>query len=315
MFYRILVLSLCVVSLIYGCSSDNNSNPNSNVIAPKINSLSSTTLKIGDIVTINGSGFGASQSTSYVSFNAINATQYNSWSDIEVKVVVPSGTTSGKVSITVNGIKSNELDFTILSNCSEKSTYTNVTIGTQVWMGENLDVCTYRNGDQIPEVKDTTAWINLKTGAWCYYNNDPAMGAIFGKLYNWHALNDPRGLAPAGWHVPSETEWTKLETFLGGSLEAGGKLKSTGTKEGGDGLWNSPNKEATNSSGFSAFPGGWRSNYNFTFYGFGFNSGLWSATEYNATDAWSRYLYFNMAIITKGNRNKECGFSVRCVKD
>jgi uncharacterized protein (TIGR02145 family) len=87
--------------------------------------------------------------------------------------------------------------------------YATVTIGTQVWMTKNLDVDRYRNGDIIPEVKDSIAWANLKTGAWCYYNNDPELGKIYGKLYNWYAVNDPRGLAPAGYHIPTDAEWTE----------------------------------------------------------------------------------------------------------
>src|SRR5665647_2153473 len=128
-----------------------------------------------------------------------------------------------------------------------------VTICTQVWMLKNLDVSTYRNGDLIPEVTDQTAWATLTTGAWCYNNNDPAVGVIYGKLYNWYAVNDPRGLAPTGWHVPSDAEWTTLSTCLGGDAVAGGAKKETGTTH-----WTSPNTGATNSSGFTALPGGLR---------------------------------------------------------
>src|SRR5262245_15639657 len=102
---------------------------------------------------------------------------------------------------------------------------TNIVIGTQQWMAKNLDVAFYRNGDPIPKVNDGTAWANLTTGAWCYYNNDSTQSKKYGKLYNWYAVNDPRGLAPAGWHIPSDSEWTTMEKSLGGSLIAGGKLK------------------------------------------------------------------------------------------
>ena len=133
-----------------------------------------------------------------------------------------------------------------------------VTICNQVWATRNLDVTTYRNGDPIPQVTDIGQWGTLTTGAWCYYNNDPANGATYGKLYNWYAVNDPRGLAPAGWHVPSDSEWTTLTDCLGGVSIAGGEMKATGAMETGTGLWFAPNVGANNSSGFTGLPGGGR---------------------------------------------------------
>ena len=85
-----------------------------------------------------------------------------------------------------------------------------IVIGNQVWTSQNLDVSTYRNGDTIPEVQNPNVWYYLTTGAWCFYNNDPANGPVYGKLYNWYAVNDPRGLAPVGYHIPSDAEWTIL---------------------------------------------------------------------------------------------------------
>jgi uncharacterized protein (TIGR02145 family) len=101
-------------------------------------------------------------------------------------------------------------------------------------MQSNLNVSHYRNGDVIPQVTDPTAWSSLTTGAWCYYNNDTANGTVYGKLYNWYAVNDPRGLSPQGWHVPTDAEWTNLTSCLGGESLAGGKMKATT-------LWDSPN--------------------------------------------------------------------------
>jgi uncharacterized protein (TIGR02145 family) len=189
-----------------------------------------------------------------------------------------------------------------------------VQICDQYWTACNLDVETYRNGDPIPEVTDPTEWANLKTGAWCYYNNSDSLGKIYGKLYNWYAVNDQRGLAPDGYHIPSDVEWKELETCLGGSDVAGGKLKSTGTIEGGDGLWTSPNSGATNSSGFSGLPGGYRYNngnyYYIRYYGY-----WWSSTEYDTTYAWDRYLNYYITSIYSYYNNKVCGFSVRVVRD
>src|SRR5215831_16247905 len=115
----------------------------------------------------------------------------------------------------INGESSMSEDVTNINALSIK-------IGTQVWMNKNLDITHYRNGDPIPYVQGSAEWAALTTGAWCWFNNDSANGVIYGKLYNWYAVNDPRGLAPAGWHMPSDSEWTKLQTFLGGDSVAGG---------------------------------------------------------------------------------------------
>ena len=190
-----------------------------------------------------------------------------------------------------------------------------VKIGTQVWKIKNLNVSRYRNGDSIPQVKGKNAWAYLKTGAWCYYNNDPATGAIYGKLYNWYAVNDPRGLAPVGWHVPSDAEWTALSNFLGGDAVAGGKMKSTGTIEAGTGLWYAPNADATNSSGFTGLPGGNRY-YDGTFSSISLYGTWWSSTENGSDYAWFRYLSYDGGSIKKEDYlSKNYGLSIRCLKD
>lgn len=192
-----------------------------------------------------------------------------------------------------------------------------VTIGTQTWTTTNLDVTTYRDGTPIPQETDATAWAGLTTGAWCYYNNDSANGAIYGKLYNWYAVagihdNDPNTpnkiLAPTGYHVPTDAEWTTLTDFLGGEAVAGGKMKATGTS-----LWLGPN-DATNSSGFTGLPGGFRLN-NGTFDYIGINGYWWSSTEYDTTVAWSRSLSYNFGSANRLNVLKTFGFSVRCLRD
>ena len=184
-----------------------------------------------------------------------------------------------------------------------------IQIGTQKWMSKNLDVAFYRNGDPIPQVTDATAWAALTTGAWCYYNNDPTQGNKYGKLYNWYAVNDPRGLAPQGWHVPSDAEWTTLETTLGGSSVAGGKMKEAGTLN-----WTSPNTSATNESGFAGLPGGYRGSGG-TFGGIGGSGYWWSSTETNAHYAWTRYLFYSLGDVYRTTSNKVEGFSVRCLRD
>ncbi len=196
----------------------------------------------------------------------------------------------------------------MLSSCGGGAS-TEVTIGTQVWTSKNLDVSAYRNGDAIPQVQDPKAWANLTTGAWCYYDNDASNDTKYGKLYNWYAVNDPRGLAPNGYHIPSDAEWAELSDYSGGTSEAGTKMKSTGTQ-----YWQSPNTDATNESGFSGLPGGYR-NYDGTFYDVGYGGDWWSSTEDGAGDAWSRDLnYFNGGV-GRYDDGKGGGFSVRCLRD
>jgi uncharacterized protein (TIGR02145 family) len=186
-----------------------------------------------------------------------------------------------------------------------------IQIGTQVWQAKNLDVAFYRNGDPIPQVTNANAWYALTTGAWCYINNDSTLGTKFGKLYNWYAVNDARGLAPQGWHVPSDAEWTTLETILGGFSVAGGKMKEAGTLN-----WTTVNEGGNNNSGLAVLPGGLR-DAGGTFitavldvvYGF-----WWSATE-TTLGAWNRILDNTSTISNKQPADKRGGFSVRCLRD
>jgi uncharacterized protein (TIGR02145 family) len=187
--------------------------------------------------------------------------------------------------------------------------YPSVLIGAQYWMEKNLEVTTYRNGDPIPYVTDATAWEALTTGAWCYYNNDPANGSLYGKLYNWYAVNDPRGLAPVGWHVPTDAELTTLSTTLVGDAVAGGKMKVAGLTR-----WTAPNTGADNSSGFAGLPGGTRSSDG-TFFDVGYGGYWWSSTENNSTFALFRYLYYGDGNFGRSITNKQFGFSVRCLRD
>jgi uncharacterized protein (TIGR02145 family) len=174
-------------------------------------------------------------------------------------------------------------------------------------MQRNLDVTTYGNGDPIPEVTDPTAWSNLTTGAWCWYNNDAANGAIYGKLYNWYAATDSRGLCPTGWHLPTDAEWTTMETTLGGSSVAGGKIRATSSQ------WIEITG-ANNSSGFSGLPGGLR-NSGGDFFNIRYNTYWWSATAGSSETAFSRYLERYDGGSYRFNFSKINGFSVRCVKN
>ena len=190
-----------------------------------------------------------------------------------------------------------------------------ITIGTQTWTRENLNVTKYRNGDVIPEVQDKTEWANLTTGAWCYYNNITSNGIIYGKLYNWYAVNDPRGLAPKGYHIPTDAEWTTLTTYLGGLSVAGTKMKSTTSWD--DFIFNGwPNNgNGTNTSGFTGLPGGYRYFINGDFLGIGAQGGWWSSSEYLTFYALTRNLSSSSAIVNNYYIDKQYGYSVRCLKD
>ena len=184
-----------------------------------------------------------------------------------------------------------------------------VTIGTQVWMTQNLNVDTYRNGDAIPQVTNEKEWESLTTGAWCYYNNDATNDTIYGKLYNWYAVNDSRGLAPKGWHVPTDEEWKILKNMLGGEDIAGVKMKTTGTTR-----WASPNRYATNESGYTGLPAGSRG-YSGAFDDINYYGYWWSASDANSSDAFLRLLGYGDGDLSRHYSNKRNGFSVRCLRD
>ncbi|MCX6383834.1 MAG: fibrobacter succinogenes major paralogous domain-containing protein [Actinobacteria bacterium] len=187
--------------------------------------------------------------------------------------------------------------------------YHTVGIGNQVWMVENLKVTHYRNGDPIPDVTDGTRWSNITTGAFCNYNNDENNVTTYGRLYNWYAVNDTRNICPTGWHIPTDAELVTLETYLGGSSVAGGKMKEAGTTH-----WISPNTDATNESGFTALPAGCRLS-NGGYLNITKDVHFWSATERNSSGAWTRYLSDDSSETFHHYGSKHYGFCVRCVKD
>ena len=184
-----------------------------------------------------------------------------------------------------------------------------IIIGTQTWAAKNLDVSTFRNGVSIPEAKTKEEWLNAGAEgkpAWCYPDNDPDMGKKYGKLYNWYAVNDPRGLPPEGWHVASEAEWTTLTDHLGGERDAGTKMKAASG-------WNEADTSISR-SGFAGLPGGWRSDLA-DFFDLGSGGYWWSSAEYSADSAWSHYLYSENTAEDRYYYSKRLGMSVRCLKD
>jgi len=219
-----------------------------------------------------------------------------------------SSSTTTNLTLTTTGTGAATLSGTTLNIPTPSSGSSNIpvylptiVIGTQQWSRENLDVVTYRNGDIIPQVTDEATWNSLTTWAWCYYNNDPA-NAKYGKLYNWYAVNDPRGLAPTGWHIPTNAEWgiliDKLNSYSG---DIDKKLKAVGT------VW-SNNAGATNESGFTGLPSGTRAGGSFSRLG---QIGMWWSS---GTCAYA-YLEYTISDLRRSGSNSEFGISVRCVRD
>ncbi len=189
--------------------------------------------------------------------------------------------------------------------------YPTVTIGNQTWLQKNLNTSRYRNGDVIPQVTDPAQWSSLTTGAWCWYNNDSATYAsTYGKLYNWYAVNDPRGLAPDFWRIPTDADWSFLENYLGNNLVAGGKLKEAGLVH-----WQSPNASATNSTMFTALPGGRKEFNNNNFIDLGIFCFLWSSTAFDSNESWLRDMGNLNGYTNRNHYNKRYGFSVRCLRN
>ena len=191
--------------------------------------------------------------------------------------------------------------------------YKTVQIGTQCWLQSNLKVSKYRNGDAIPIGLSDDTWFKTTSGAYAIYDNNNGNDAIYGKLYNRHAVKDVRGLCPTGWHVPSDAGWDILITYLGGVGVAGGKMKSVGTT-----YWNSPNTGATNESGFSVLPGGYR-HFNGSFDGIRTTAFFSCATKSGYDCAWVHVLFNDDGNVYRyGNGNlshESVGASVRCLRD
>lgn len=189
---------------------------------------------------------------------------------------------------------------------SDGNRYNILKIGKQVWMAENLKVSTFRNGDSIPEAKSAEEWIKFSSEgkpAWCALENDSVNIIKYGKLYNWYAVNDPRGLSPKDWHIASDDDWTCLINYLGGGGSAAFRMRVTGM-------------EPENDKGkqFSGLPAGARA-LNGTFYGIASHGFWWTSTEDSETSAWIRMLNYEVCDVNFLIYNKGIGLSVRCVRD
>jgi uncharacterized protein (TIGR02145 family) len=187
----------------------------------------------------------------------------------------------------------------------EGNSYRTIQIGTQIWMAENLKTTKYNDDAKIPNIKDNKLWGKLTSPAYCWFNNDEvANKATYGALYNCYTINSDK-LCPSGWHIPSDAEWDSLTFYLDGQSRAGSKLKETNTAH-----WQSPNDDATNESGFTGLPGGYR-DFDGPFY-FMDTIGFWWASTGNASNY---YLRYNSSYILHADYTKSAGFSVRCIKD
>ena len=227
-------------------------------------------------------------------------------------VSTPVNATDAANKAYVDALKSQIEELQLLSGIKIKdidgNVYKTVTIGTQIWMAENLKTIKYNDGTVIPLVTDGAGWAALTTPAYCWFNNDESTyKAAYGALYNWYTVNTGT-LCPTGWHVPSDAEWTTLTTYLGESV-AGGKLKEAGTTH-----WASPNTGATNETGYTALPGGYRCSCA-AFYSIGYFGFWWSATENVVAYALIRGLYYSNSDVYRNYNYKKSGFSVRCLRD
>jgi uncharacterized protein (TIGR02145 family) len=264
---------------------------------------------IADSITFDGAGTGEYSSHIY---DLKPGTLYF----VKAYATNSKGTEYGSVlSFTTKrtGVKFNtNLTYGRVTDADGKS-YKTISIGLQEWMAENLKTTKYNDGSTIPKIVDDAQWTNAVTPAYCwFFDNDTLYADIYGAYYNWFTINTGK-LCPSGWHIPSDNEWQTLVDFLGGSKIAGSKLKEAGTNN-----WIYSNKDATNTTGFTALPSGMRSTQDGTFSGQGYYGGWWSSTELDPSplaSTWSRWIHGDTTVVARSEIFKKDGFNVRCLKD
>ncbi len=314
--------------------------PLSGVISLSTNTLVFGSVDIGSniekLLRISNKGTGTLQVNSMnmtdAAFTIVGSTNFSvspgSYLDITIRFT-PTTAIAYNATLRINNNSAESVKDVALSGTGTKSTietgtvididgnnYRTVKIGNQWWMAENLKVTHFQNGDGIPNVTGAIEWGNLTSSAYCVYDNESAYMESYGYLYNGYAVTDIRKIAPAGWHIPSDAEWHTLLDYLGGKAVAGGKMKATG------GAWSSPNTGATNESGFSALPGGYRdrgtvhNGYAAAFVEKDKYATFWSQPEeippYRLLFWVLRYDYLDML---DGSNYEQSGFSIRCIKD
>lgn len=336
----LLILIINVVGIFNSCKTEvevENIVPEIEITSPQNGEI----IEFGDTVTISANASDPDGTIRDVQFyiNGVKDSVFDSppyeynWFTIEEE--------TGSYEITAFAIDNNNddgLDRVTISlsdlgtvNDYDGNTYNWTRIGEQRWMIENLKSTHYSDGTEIPLVESVYGWVNLNESdkGFCYFENSVSNNEVYGALYNWPAAmngqgsNDStqiQGVCPTGWHLPNDAEWKELEVFLGmdqdhadeigwRGFNEGGKLKEVGTDH-----WESPNTGATNIWGFTALPGGYRIYYG-AFNELGFGSYFWSASEFNSSQSWKRYLHSDNKTIGRKMELKNSGFSVRCVED
>jgi uncharacterized protein (TIGR02145 family) len=330
---RILIYPLILIGFVLmltnSCKKENNNNPTPILTTTAVSDITTTSATCGGNITSDGGttvtvrgvcwntgqtptiadskttdGTGAGSFTSAITGLTLNTTYY-----VRAYATNSAGTGYGSaISFTTIEITFNpNLTYGSVSD-NDGNTYKTIPIGTQTWMAENLKTTKYKDGTSIPLVSDNTAWSNLSTPAYCWYNNDAAtFKATYGAMYNWYTVNTGK-LCPTGWHMPTDAEWTTLTTYLGGESIAGDKLRETGTVH-----WIASIAVASNESGFTALPGNYRGS-NGTF--FVTNGGSWwSTTDGSTGNAWARGVNDVASYVIRNDYNKKEGLSVRCLRD
>jgi uncharacterized protein (TIGR02145 family) len=328
-----IVIALCILCTIYSCKKYNleRTNPrdiNAENYRPHVPTLSTSSptnisinsAEIGGSVSFDGNSKITSRGICYGLnlFPSINDSKATVTSTVYADggyVMLLSGLTPCTIyharayaTNSVGTAYGNDIQFK--TNCEiitdlDGNVYNTLRIGTQIWMKENLKTTKYNDGTGIPLVTDNTAWSNLTTPGYCWFNNDVGFKATYGALYNWYVVSTGK-LCPSGWHVPTDAEWTTLTTYLGGESVAGGKLKEAGLAH-----WTSPNTGATNEAGFTALPGGSRF-FDGVFTSIGDIGWWWSSIE-ATVNAWCRGMSNFESQVTKTTYHKRDGFSVRCL--
>jgi uncharacterized protein (TIGR02145 family) len=275
----------------------------------KVDFTNSSTVDAGTLTYLWNFGNGQ---TSILSNPTTGYTNYGTYT-VQLEVINGLGSNTVSKTITLSDIAPNTV------TDIDGNIYNTITIGSQLWMKENLNVQRFKNGEAIPNVTDNTIWGNLTTAAWCRVNNNPDASNAFkiGLLYNGYVAQDARGVCPNGWKVPDDSDFNKLVEYLGASSIAGGKLKEA---NGIYSLWNSPNTGATNESGFTALPGGWRvgktgiyTEGNFTDWGYGCR--LWTKSNSFAGGVYLLDVYYVNTSTNRGSQIQSYGSSIRCIKE
>lgn len=327
LYFVVVIFSIAMFSFS-GCEKENNDTPN----VPKMPLLTTSAITgIGTGGAVTGGNI-TSQGSAAVTVRgvcwgeAVNPDLTGTYTTDGAGTGVFTSTLSGLKANTTYYVRAyatnqagtaygNQLSFKTLPSVSgpvtdiDGNSYPTIMIGNQVWMAKNLAVTKLNDGTPISLVENDSAWGQLTTPAFCWYNNDKdSLGAIYGALYTWYAVETGK-LCPSGWHVPTDAEWIELTDFLGGNTPAGGKLKEAGTSH-----WTSTNSQATNETGFTAIPGGFREIYGLFSY-LGTYAGWWSATDTYTYVPWARYMVVNPHTLNKFGYIKHTGMSVRCLKD